>query len=341
MTFWKWSTTAATNGTVDGTVVASEGQAPSTLNNGMRGIMAALAKWRDDISGNLVTGGTSTAYTVTTNQGLTALTDGFMVTLRMSATNGASPTLDVDSLGAKAIAGVYGSAVPAGVMLSGSVQTFVYDSSDDKWLLHGFFGLPFVIGQVFDFAGTTAPTQSLFCYGQAVSRTTYAALFAVIGETYGVGDGSTTFNIPDLRGRVVAGQDDMGGSSANRLTNQTGGLDGDTLGATGGAETHTLTSAQLAAHTHSDGSLAAASDGAHTHNITVDGWSYGSGGSGVTTLYSAAGDVRNTGDFTVSTVSGGAHTHDVTGATGSAGTDGAHNNVQPTLIMNKCIFAGA
>jgi microcystin-dependent protein len=59
------------------------------------------------------------------------------------------------------------------------------------------------------------------------------------------GDGSTTCNIPDCRGRVIAGKDDMGGTSANRLTNQSGGLNGDTLGAMGGSETHTLTEAQL------------------------------------------------------------------------------------------------
>src|SRR5690606_30912733 len=90
----------------------------------------------------------------------------------------------------------------------------------------------------------------LMPYGQAVSRTTYSALFAKLGTTYGVGDGSTTFNLPDLRGRVAAGRDDMGGTSANRLTNQSGGLDGDTLGASGGSETHTLTEAELASHTH-------------------------------------------------------------------------------------------
>ena len=109
-------------------------------------------------------------------------------------------------------------------------------------------GQPIVpIGSVVDFAGDPAPNGWLLCFGQAISRTTYSALFAVLGMTYGAGDGSTTFNLPDLRGRVVAGQDDMGGSSANRLTNQSGGLNGDTLGATGGAETHTLTTAQMAA----------------------------------------------------------------------------------------------
>lgn len=342
MSFWKWSsTTPINNGTIDSTIQAQEGQAPSTLNNALRGIMTALAKWRDDVSGNVATAGTSTAYTVSTSQVLTALTDGFHVTCRMHATNGPAATLNVDGLGGKAIASLYGQALPSGLLLAGTVQAFVYDSTDDKWILKGYFGLPKMIGEVFDFAGASAPALSLFCYGQTVSRTTYAALFAVIGETYGAGDGTTTFNIPDLRGRVVAGQDDMGGTSANRLTAQSGGLNGDTLGASGGAETHTLALTETPAHTHSDGTLSAASGGAHTHDLTVDGWAYGSGGSAVTTVYSSGGDVRNTVDFTATVASAGAHTHDVTGATGSAGSGDAHNNVQPTFILNKCIFAGA
>lgn len=77
----------------------------------------------------------------------------------------------------------------------------------------------------------TAPAGWLLCDGSAVSRTTYAGLFAVIGTWYGVGDGSTTFNLPDLRGRVVAGKDDMGGNAAGRLMNPP--LFGATLGASG------------------------------------------------------------------------------------------------------------
>lgn len=74
------------------------------------------------------------------------------------------------------------------------------------------------IGSVIPFAGSSAPTGWLLCFGQNVSRSTYANLFAVIGTTYGVGDNSTTFGLPDLRGRTVAGTDNMGGTSANRLT---------------------------------------------------------------------------------------------------------------------------
>ena len=108
-------------------------------------------------------------------------------------------------------------------------------------------------GTILVTARTAAPTGYVLCYGQALNTFTYKDLHAAITNTYGgtaynagVTDQSgvsTTFNVPDLRGRVVAGQDDMGGSSGNRLTNQTGGLDGDTLGATGGSETHTLTEA--------------------------------------------------------------------------------------------------
>lgn len=90
------------------------------------------------------------------------------------------------------------------------------------------------IGTVNAYAGSTAPTGWLLCAGQAVSRTTYADLFAVISTTYGNGDGSTTFNLPDLRGRYVAGKDDMGGSAAGRLVNPY--LAGNTLGAGGGQQ---------------------------------------------------------------------------------------------------------
>lgn len=152
-------------------------------------------------------------------------------------------------------------------------------------------------GSIVDYAGATEPSGWLFCYGQAISRTTYADLFTAISTTYGAGDGSTTFNVPDLRGRVVAGQDDMGGSSANRLTNASGGLNGDTLGATGGAETHTLTTAEMPAHTHA----------------------------GVATM----------GGNTVP--NGAVRPVPVAGSTGSTGGDGAHNNVQPTIILNKII----
>jgi len=167
-------------------------------------------------------------------------------------------------------------------------------------------------------AHTNLPSGFLLCAGQAVSRSTYATLFAAIGTIYGTGDGSSTFNLPDLRGRVVAGKDDMNAesvTSADRLTNQTGGLNGDTLGATGGSETHTLTTAQLAAHTHSDGSYVA---------NTTQRTSSGENQSG-RNLGSTNGDA-----FTTVTL-------DVSGTSGSTGSGSAHNNVQPTIVLNYMI----
>jgi microcystin-dependent protein len=96
-------------------------------------------------------------------------------------------------------------------------------------------------GVIWSYGGTTAPPGFLLCDGSAVSRTTYAALFAVIGTTFGAGDGSTTFNLPDLRGRAIVALDNLGGTSANRIT----GAWADSLGGAGGAETHTLVNAEL------------------------------------------------------------------------------------------------
>lgn len=105
-------------------------------------------------------------------------------------------------------------------------------------------GVP--VGSIFPYAGATAPTNYLLCYGQAISRATYSVLFSILSTTYGVGDGSTTFNLPDLRGRVIAALDNLGGVSANVVTD----TDADTRGGTDGEEDHTLTTAEMPSHTH-------------------------------------------------------------------------------------------
>lgn len=172
-------------------------------------------------------------------------------------------------------------------------------------------------GAVMPFAGSSEPAGWLFCFGQNVSRTTYAALFAAIGTTFGVGDGSTTFTLPDLRGRAVAGKDDMGGTSANRLTNQAGGLDGDVLGATGGAETHTLTEAQMPLH-------------GHPFRLTIQSASTASS-STTGGLMMGSTSLTNYPAFT------GTPANTAGQQIGGAGGGGAHNNVQPSIVLNYII----
>ena len=93
------------------------------------------------------------------------------------------------------------------------------------------------LGGIVQYAGEVAPNGWLICDGSAVSRETYSDLYAVIGTTYGVGDGSTTFNLPNLKGRVPVGLD----SSQTEF---------DTLGETGGEKTHTLTIDEMPNHRH-------------------------------------------------------------------------------------------
>ena len=158
------------------------------------------------------------------------------------------------------------------------------------------------------YAGTSAPTGYFLCDGSAKSRTTYSALFGIIGTTYGVGDGSTTFNIPDLRGRVIAGQDDMGGTSANRLTTAKSGINGDNLGAFGGLEDHTLTEAEMPSH---------------THDVTT--------GSGSNNQNGTPGNAPKGSNLSSPTL--GQYSN---GATSTGGGE-SHNNVQPTIILNYII----
>lgn len=107
-------------------------------------------------------------------------------------------------------------------------------------------------GEIIAYSGSSEPQGWLFCDGRAVSRATYATLFAVIGETYGVGDGGTTFNLPDLRGRIPMGLDNLGGTSANRVT----ASEADTLGGASGFEEHTLLVEEMPSHQHSYSRLA-------------------------------------------------------------------------------------
>lgn len=184
-------------------------------------------------------------------------------------------------------------------------------------------------------ADTAAPAGWLLCDGAAVSRSTYARLFARIGSTWGSGDGSTTFNLPDLRGRVIAGTDDMGGVSANRLTTI---INGDIFAATGGTETVTLDATTIPSHTHT----ANVTDPGHFHyavaNVGVSdttmGLPYLGQNSNVGTNFSYALGSTNT------VANSGQTSSQTTGiSVSNVATGGglAHSNMQPTAIMHYII----
>jgi len=179
-------------------------------------------------------------------------------------------------------------------------------------------------GVIWPYGGTTAPDGFHLCYGQSLLRADEPALFTAIGTTYGAADG-THFSLPDLRGRVPAGKDDMGGSSANRLTDANDGLDGDTLGDTGGGETQTLATANLPAYTPAgsvsngtitlSGNVASAELGGSADRVAVGG---APGGAWAGQL----GVSQATSSFT---------------GTAQGGTSTAFGVVQPTIILNYII----
>ena len=180
-------------------------------------------------------------------------------------------------------------------------------------------------GAIEAYAGSTAPTGWLLSFGQAVSRTTYANLFAVISTTYGSGDGSTTFNLPDMRGRAVAGVDNMGGTDAGRLSIS------NTLGTTTGAETHTLSSAEMPSHTHTQDSHNHTQN-AHAHNFArLDGYSSFTG------VSNRMIGVQGSGGVSDVVLSNTATNQATTAINQNTGGGGAHNNMQPTIVLNYII----
>jgi len=245
MAFWSRSKTAANNANADSTINWAEGQSPSSVNDSARAMMARIAEWRDDIAGTIATGGTSTAYTVASNQGFDTLAHlNAVVAFVPHATCGATVTLNVDGLGAKPLRSSPGVELPSGLLIQGTPYAATYNSADGAFYLRGFYSLPYAIpiGGLLPYVGSSAPNSSFALpFGQAISRTTYATMFSLVGTTFGSGDGSTTFNLPDLRGRGVFGLDNMGGSAAGRITIAGGNYDGTVIGGTGGAQNHTLT----------------------------------------------------------------------------------------------------
>jgi len=160
-------------------------------------------------------------------------------------------------------------------------------------------GLPSMpTGAIVTWTVTAAPSGYLACDGTAVSRTTYSGLFAIVSSLYGSGDGSTTFNIPDLRGKFMAGY-------GTALTSVTAGMViGTTIGNTGGVQAVSLATAQIPSHSHA-----------------------------LTSVYSAAANTSNVPGLRRFTEVNTAAAMN----TSVAGGGGVHSNIPPTIMLNYVI----
>lgn len=306
--------------------VSRDGQTPITGNQPMSGYRhtgVGNAASRTDYAaagqvqdGALIwggtAGGTTTALTISTTPATTAYAAGQTFSFLMGASpNGGATTLNVNSLGAKSVVKPGGAALGASELPANTLVHVIYDGTN--FILIAPVAVTGSLGEIKPLAHSTVPGGFLLCYGQPVSRTTYAALFAVLGTAWGAGDGATTFNVPDLRGRALFGKDDMGGSSASRVTAGVSGVDGLTVGATGGDQrtqqhNHTLT------------------DPGHTHSF--------SGGS---VVGGAGGGVSGGAGATLTSGVVSANTTGITLATYGAGSS---QNMPPAAVVNWIIYAG-
>lgn len=328
MPFWSWSKTAASNATADATINWAEGQSPSSVNDSARAMMARTAEWRDDVSGVIATAGTPTAYTVASAQGFDTLAhlNGALIAFVPHATCGATVTLNVDGLGAKPLRSSPGVELPSGLLIQGTPYAATYNNADGAFYLRGFYALPYAIpvGGLLPYVGASAPNSSFALpFGQAISRTSYATLFALVGTTFGGGDGSTTFNLPDLRGRAVFGLDNMGGSAASRITVAGGNFDGTTLGNNGGAQNHTLTTNEMPVHNHS--ATSTVTDPSHSHGPAAGAQFVMT--SGGTPLFGASGGA-------LASTTGASQTGiSVSTTINNAGNGAAHTIMPPSIVL--------
>lgn len=233
-------------------------------------------------------------------------------------------------------------------------------STLSTWVQVAGYGRGGLVGELKAYSGTSAPCGWLRCNSQTIGSASSGAtaraqpdvqaLFYHLWDNYSdsvcavsSGRGASaaadwaankTIALPDLRGRALFGLDDMGASAASRLANASG-LAETTNGASGGSDTVTLVEANLPAHTHAAGTLAADSGGAHTHTVSINYFNEIAGGG------TRDGLVRTTeassGTNSHSTSSNGAHTHTISGSTGSTGSGTAVNNIPPLFLVTWLI----
>lgn len=177
-------------------------------------------------------------------------------------------------------------------------------------------------GLIIPYAGATPPIGWVWCDGHTEPRTVSGSstpLFSLIGTDFGAGDASTTYNVPDLRGRTLVGPDALGGTAADRVP-------GASVANSGGATTHTLSYAEMTAHNHGGTTHYMNRNAVHSHNIRYNGQAYAHN-----TAESIATPTTSGGY--ASTYTDTNHQHGVNGSGGGA----AHDNVQPYQAANFII----
>ncbi len=219
--------------------------------------------------------------------------------------------------------------------------------SEDENLIASVNNQNFLTSEIKLYAGSSPPRSPwLLCDGSIVSRLEYPRLFSIISTKYGEGYNSTTFRLPDLRGRVPIGVD-IDQLRINQATD---------LGTVGGKASHTLTIEQLPSHVHDSGTFKNSYDGQHTHNLYDPGHNHG----GFTSTYAVPSTSSNNyGEYNaqatgyrqwqaytietsfsqISIYSNGNHTHELTGHTGTVGQGQSFSTLPPFQTFHYIIYA--
>lgn len=337
--FWQWSQTAATNSNSDPSINWTAGMAPSATDPSGRAMMARVAEYRDDISGALTTGGTSTAYTVTTHQsaggtstGLcgagTTPNNGQLLAITVNSTNGGAPTIAPDTCTARPIQSAPGAAIPAGTLVSGSPYSLTYSTANTAWILRDFHGNPFGVplGGLLPTTVASAPNSNFILpAGQCISTTTFATYWALLGSPAPGGCGAGTFAVMDLRARIPVGLDNLNGTAASRMTSSANGcgVTFTTIGVVCGNQGQTLTLAQLPSGlVVANGSQSITVTGPNNLTMWVAGSSAGVPANA--TSFPIVGSLTTLNAFSFS------GTNTLT-STSNNTSGSAHANVQPTI----------
>lgn len=211
-----------------------------------------------------------------------------------------------------------GTVVSAGLHSSNysDLQTLLNGGLDNDNFAAGVLDAVLPAGAILPYAGSAAPTGWLLCDGASYATATYASLFAVTGYQYG-GSGAN-FNVPNIKGKVVVGIDAAQGEF-------------DVRGETGGAKTHTLSTAELASHTHPVTGAPGISDPGHLHAYDV------ADGAGATPVPQGGSNTSGTNTRNTRTNTTGITATLGTLGTSGAGSGSAHNNLQPYIALHHII----